>query len=67
MRRDDGEKLAGRDHLRTLPERREVALIAGHEVIGARGVCALDKPVVVRVGRHLQRAGWTKRDVSGFR
>ena len=31
-------------------------LVAGHQVVGARGVGALQKLVVVRVPRHLERA-----------
>ena len=57
VRRYQIDKLPGRDNLRLLPILREVPLVAGHEIIGATGVGALDEDVVVGVLRHLKGAG----------
>jgi hypothetical protein len=47
------DKLAWRDDLVVLPERRKVPGIAGDKEIGASRIDALNKDVVVRVARHL--------------
>lgn len=39
-----------------LPELRKMPLVAGHQVVSARGVGAFQKFVVVRVARHLERS-----------
>src|SRR6266496_15571 len=57
MRGDDVHKLARRDRLGFLPEPREMPLVAGHEIVGTRGLGALQELVVVRVARQLERTG----------
>src|ERR1019366_713288 len=49
VRSHDADELAGRDHLRLLPEPRKMPLVAGHQLIGAGGIGALQELVVVRV------------------
>lgn len=56
MRSHDADELARRDHLGLLPELREMPLISGDKVVGAGGVGAFNKPVVVGVFCHLERA-----------
>lgn len=56
MRCHEADKFAGRDHLGFLPELGKMTLVAGHEVIGAHGIGAFQKPVVVRVGGYLKGA-----------
>ncbi len=38
--RHDGDELARRNHFSFLPEFRKMPLVAGHQVVGARGVGA---------------------------
>ena len=52
----DADELAGGDHLGFLPEPREMPLVAGHQVVGAGGIGAFQKLVVVRVLGHLECA-----------
>jgi len=44
------------DHLGFLPEFWKMPLVACHQVVGAGGIGAFQKLVVVRVQRHLKRA-----------
>src|ERR1035437_2265717 len=45
MRCHDADELSRRDHLGLLPELREMPLVAGHQVIGAGGIGALQELV----------------------
>ena len=51
----DADEFAGRDHLGLLPELRKMPLIAGHEIVGAGSIGALQKLVVAGVLRDLER------------
>jgi hypothetical protein len=51
------DKLARRDDLCVLPERRKVPAIAGDQKIGTSRIGALNKDIIVRVARHLDAAG----------
>src|SRR5438477_11890668 len=59
IRRNEADKLAGIYDLGPLPESREMLLVACNEVIGAGGVGAFDKDVIVWINRDLKwpRAG----------
>src|ERR1035437_9405796 len=56
MRRHDADEVARCDRLGLLPELREMPLVAGHQVIGAGGIGALQELVVAGVLRGVQRA-----------
>ncbi len=55
MRRYDGDELAGCDDLGLFPEFWEMALVAGDQIVGAGGVGAFNKNVVVRIFRDPDR------------
>jgi hypothetical protein len=59
----DVDKLTRGDYLGLFPELRKMcpASVAGNEIIGACGVGAFQKLVVVWVLRHLKRARWLDR------
>jgi hypothetical protein len=50
------DKFTGRDDLCILPEVQEMLTIAADQKVGASGVGALDKHVVVRIAGHLDLA-----------
>ena len=54
--RHDADKLARSDHLGFLPEFWKVPRVPGHQVVGAGGISAFQKSVVVGVLCHLQRS-----------
>lgn len=54
--RDDADELAGHYHLAFLPESRKMPRISRHQVVGAGGIGAFQKLVVVRVLRNVKRA-----------
>jgi len=54
--RHDADKLARGDHLGFLPEFWKVPRVPGHQVVGAGGISAFQKSVVVGVLCHLQRS-----------
>jgi len=50
----EADEFPRRDDLRTLPEHREMLSIAGHQIIGASCVSALNEDVVIRIACHFQ-------------
>src|SRR5208337_670822 len=58
MRGNQADKLARRDDLGILPERREMLTITSDQKVGTSRIGALDKDVVVWIARHLD---WTRR------
>ena len=54
MWRHDADELARGNHLRLLPEPREMSLVTGHQVV-ARGVGAFQELVVIGVFRNAER------------
>ena len=56
MRRNQADKVTGRDDLRILPEGRKVLTITGDQKVGASRVGTLDEDVVIRIARHLDLA-----------
>ena len=55
VRSHDADELARCDHFGLLPERGEMPLVTGHQIIRAGRVGAFQKLVVVGVSRYLQR------------
>jgi hypothetical protein len=58
VRRRKADELAGGDDLGLLPESREMALVAGDEIIRASSIGALKKYVVIRVGGDSKSTIW---------
>jgi hypothetical protein len=64
VRGGEGDELAGGDDFGLFPEWREVAGVAGDEVIGAGGVGTFQEGVVVR-GRRRPGCGGKRRAFTG--
>src|SRR5262249_54892374 len=55
VRRHDAKEFARGDHLGFLPKFRKMTRIAGHQVVGASGIGAFQKDIVVWIGGDLER------------
>jgi hypothetical protein len=55
---NDVDKIARGYDLCAFPELREMALIAGNQIIGPASVSAINQDVVVGIGGDLVQAGW---------
>jgi hypothetical protein len=61
MRGYDVDELARRDNLGTLPELREMSLVAGHQIVRASRVRTFQKLIIVGIFRHIQRSAYSNR------
>jgi len=55
VRGHDGDEFAGSDYFGLLPERWEMTLVAGYQIIGAGCVCAFKELIIVGVFCNLKR------------